>query len=86
MSSPVGLADCLSPSRSGGADLLIIGTGARMAPLAPATREAVNTLGIRVEVQDTRNAAAQYNLLATERGAGQVAAALVPVGWRDGGA
>lgn len=66
-------------------DLLIVGTGPRVAPLAPATREAINALGIRVEVQDTRNAAAQYNLLATERGATQVAAALVPVGWLEGG-
>ncbi|GAM85183.1 hypothetical protein ANO11243_031870 [Dothideomycetidae sp. 11243] len=61
-------------------DLLVIGTGKRIAPIAPATRAALTELGVRVEVQDTRNAAAQFNLLATERGVQQVAAALVPVG------
>jgi hypothetical protein len=40
-------------------------------------------MGIRIEVQDSRNAASQYNLLATERGVGQVAAALLPVGWME---
>lgn len=61
-------------------DLLILGTGKHIVPLSPGTRKAINELGIRVEVADTRNAAAQYNLLATERGVEQVAAALVPVG------
>ncbi|KFZ12770.1 hypothetical protein V501_04066 [Pseudogymnoascus sp. VKM F-4519 (FW-2642)] len=65
-------------------DLLILGLGPNMMPLSPATRKAINSLGIQVEIQDTRNAAAQYNLLATERGLGSVAAALVPLGWRDG--
>ena len=65
-------------------DLLIIGTGPRMAPIAPAVRKYLNNLGIRLEIQDTRNAAAQFNLLATERGVGQVAAAMIPVGWKEG--
>ncbi|KAJ4343409.1 hypothetical protein N0V95_006671 [Ascochyta clinopodiicola] len=65
-------------------DLLIIGTGPSVLPLAPAVRKYLNDLGIRLEVQDTRNASAQFNLLATERGVGQVAAALIPTGWRDG--
>jgi NADH dehydrogenase [ubiquinone] 1 alpha subcomplex assembly factor 3 len=65
-------------------DLLIIGTGPSTVPIAPATRKHINDLGIRIEAQDTRNAAAQYNLLATERGVEQVAAALVPVGWKEG--
>ncbi|KAI8932489.1 hypothetical protein NX059_010672 [Plenodomus lindquistii] len=64
-------------------DLLIIGTGPRVTPVAPAVRAYLNGLGIRLEIQDTRNAAAQFNLLATERGVGQVAAALVPMGWRE---
>jgi uncharacterized protein len=55
-----------------------------MMPLSPETRRAINELGIQVEIQDTRNAAAQFNLLATERGLGSVAAALVPLGWREG--
>lgn len=64
-------------------DLLIIGTGPSIAPLSPETRQQLNELGIRVEVQDTRNAAAQFNLLATERGVQQIAAALIPIGWQD---
>lgn len=48
------------------------------------TKRHIAKLGIRVEVLDTRNAAAQFNLLATERGVSDVAAALVPVGWKEG--
>jgi NADH dehydrogenase [ubiquinone] 1 alpha subcomplex assembly factor 3 len=55
-----------------------------MAPLSVQTRRFINGLGIRVDVQDTRNASAQFNLLATERGVGNVAAALIPIGWREG--
>jgi NADH dehydrogenase [ubiquinone] 1 alpha subcomplex assembly factor 3 len=55
-----------------------------MAPLSPTTRKFINGLGIRVDIQDTRNASAQFNLLATERGTGNVAAALIPIGWREG--
>lgn len=51
-----------------------------MRPLAPKTRAFINALGIRIEVADTRNASAQFNLLATERGVGSVAAALIPLG------
>lgn len=50
------------------------------------SRRQMAKLGIRVEVMDTRNAAAQFNLLATERGLSEVAAALLPIGWQDGGA
>jgi NADH dehydrogenase [ubiquinone] 1 alpha subcomplex assembly factor 3 len=64
-------------------DLLIIGTGPTTIPIAPAVRRYLNDLGIRLEIQDTRNASAQFNLLATERGVGQVAAALIPIGWRE---
>jgi len=64
-------------------DLLIIGTGPSIMLISPATRRRINELGIRIEVQDTRNAAAQYNLLATERGVEQVAAALIPMGWKE---
>jgi NADH dehydrogenase [ubiquinone] 1 alpha subcomplex assembly factor 3 len=55
-----------------------------MRPISPKTRNYINSLGIRVDIQDTRNAAAQFNLLATERGVGSVAAALIPIGYRDG--
>ena len=63
---------------------MILGTGPRIAPLSPETRKHISALGMRVEVLDTRNAAAQFNLLATERGVDDVAAVLIPVGWREG--
>ncbi|KAL9608573.1 MAG: hypothetical protein Q9167_006606 [Letrouitia subvulpina] len=62
-------------------DLLILGTGGKMRQVSRRTREVVGDWGVRLDVSDTRNAAAQFNLLATERGVGQVAAALVPVSW-----
>jgi uncharacterized protein len=67
-----------------GVDLLILGLGPSMAPLSPATKRFINSLGIRVDIQDTRNASAQFNLLATERGVSSIAAALIPLGWREG--
>jgi NADH dehydrogenase [ubiquinone] 1 alpha subcomplex assembly factor 3 len=63
-------------------DLLVIGTGRATEALSPSTKKLLNGMGIRVEVADTRNAAAQYNLLAVERGTHEVAAALVPAGWK----
>jgi NADH dehydrogenase [ubiquinone] 1 alpha subcomplex assembly factor 3 len=63
-------------------DLLVIGTGHTMEILSQNTRKLLNNMGIRVEVVNTRNAAAQYNLLAVERGIQEVAAALVPAGWK----
>lgn len=51
--------------------------------LSPKTSSKIYSLGIRLEIQDTRNAAAQFNLLATERGINNVAAALIPIGWKE---
>jgi NADH dehydrogenase [ubiquinone] 1 alpha subcomplex assembly factor 3 len=65
-------------------ELLILGIGPQMRPISPETRKAITKLGMRVEVLDTRNAASQFTLLATERGINNVAAALMPVGWKDG--
>ncbi|EFQ25256.1 hypothetical protein CGRA01v4_06394 [Colletotrichum graminicola] len=65
-------------------DLLIIGVGPKIVPLSPATKKHLSSLGIRVEVLDTRNAASQFNLLATERGVDDVAGAMIPIGWVDG--
>ncbi|ROW12087.1 hypothetical protein VMCG_00029 [Cytospora schulzeri] len=65
-------------------DLLILGLGGEMRPLSPATRKYLSSLGLRIEVLDTRNAAAHFNMLATERGVDEVAAALIPIGWREG--
>lgn len=62
-------------------DLLIVGTGGKVWPLSKETREYINGLGIRIDVMDTGNAAAAYNLLATERGTDNVAAAMLPLGW-----
>ncbi|MCJ1350173.1 MAG: hypothetical protein MMC33_000154 [Icmadophila ericetorum] len=64
-------------------DMLILGLGPSMHPISPETRKHLSSLGVRVELQDTRNAAAQFNLLATERGVGNVAAALIPIGWKE---
>ena len=64
-------------------DLLILGLGPTMLPLSPETRRIINAMGIRVDVQDTRNAASQFNLLATERGVDTIAAAMIPIGWRE---
>lgn len=65
-------------------DLLILGLGPEIRPLSPETRKHLSSLGLRVEVLDTRNAASQFNMLATERGVDDVAAALIPIGWREG--
>ena len=62
-------------------DMLILGLGSSVLPLSPETKRHINSLGIRVDIQDTRNAAAQFNLLATERGVTEIAAALIPIGW-----
>ncbi|KAM0264944.1 hypothetical protein ACHAQJ_000460 [Trichoderma viride] len=75
-----GLFDVLWPRP----DLLIIGVGKHNLPLSPQTRQIISELGMRVEMLDTRNAAAQFNLLATERGVSEVAAALIPIGWEEG--
>jgi len=61
-------------------DLLVIGTGSSIKPLTKETRKIISNLGIRVEILDTRNAASQYNLLATERGVHEIAAAILPMG------
>ncbi|KAJ5103307.1 hypothetical protein N7532_003836 [Penicillium argentinense] len=63
-------------------DIMILGLGQNTMPLSPETKRHINALGIRVEVQDTRNAAGQFNLLATERGVSEVAAAMIPSGWK----
>ncbi|KAK4216705.1 hypothetical protein QBC37DRAFT_84648 [Rhypophila decipiens] len=63
-------------------DLLIIGMGKDIRPLSPETRKMIGELGMRVDVLDTRNAASLFNLLATERGVDDVAAVLVPLGWK----
>ncbi|KAI3337011.1 hypothetical protein HD806DRAFT_24418 [Xylariaceae sp. AK1471] len=65
-------------------DLLILGLGPEIRPISPELRRHISSLGMRVEILDTRNAAAQFNLLATERGVNDIAAALIPIGWKEG--
>lgn len=66
-------------------DLVIIGTGGRLWMLGKEVKEWIGAvLGCRVDVMDTANAAAAYNLLARERGVdggAGVGALLLPVGW-----
>ncbi|KAI1609434.1 NADH dehydrogenase 1 alpha subcomplex assembly factor 3 [Exophiala viscosa] len=64
-------------------DLLIIGTGRKLWMLNQDTRKHLSEgLGIKVDVMDTANAAAAYNLLATERGTAEVGALMIPDGFR----
>ena len=66
-------------------DLLLLGTGARLQMLSKPTRDYISrVLGLRVDVMDTANASAAYNLLAQERGVeggGGVGAVMLPLGW-----
>ncbi|KIY02275.1 uncharacterized protein Z520_02413 [Fonsecaea multimorphosa CBS 102226] len=63
-------------------DLLLVGTGHRLWMLSRETRAYISEeLGIKVDVMDTPNAAAAYNLLVMERGVEEVGAILIPEGW-----
>ncbi len=69
--------DSLAPVfEHGGVELLLLGLGRRMAPVAAALRAALKARGIAVEAMDTGAACRTYNvLLAEDR---RVAAALLP--------
>ena len=61
-----------------GIEILLLGCGARMAPVPPALRAALKAEGMVVDAMDTGAACRTYNvLLAEER---HVAAALLPAG------
>ncbi|EHY56866.1 hypothetical protein ABEF95_001200 [Exophiala dermatitidis] len=76
--SSLGIFDLVFPKP----DLLIIGTGGKLWMLSRETRKFLSEeLGIRVDVMDTANAAAAYNLLATERGVKEVAGLMIPDGF-----
>ncbi|EXJ83313.1 hypothetical protein A1O1_06932 [Capronia coronata CBS 617.96] len=63
-------------------DLLLIGTGRKLWMLGAETRKYLSEqLGIRVDIMDTANAAAAYNLLAMERGVTEVAGLMIPDGF-----
>ncbi|WWC73565.1 uncharacterized protein I206_107537 [Kwoniella pini CBS 10737] len=58
-------------------EILLFGTGQTAIPAPKAIREYISSLGIQLDVMDTRNAASTYNLLAEE--GRTVAAALCPL-------
>lgn len=60
----------------GGVELLLLGLGRHMAPVAPSLRAALRASGIALEAMDTSAACRTYNLLAAEDR--RVAAALLP--------
>ena len=60
----------------GGVELLLVGLGRRMAPVAAALRAALKAKGVAVEAMDTGAACRTYNLLIAEDR--RVAAALLP--------
>lgn len=62
---------------AGQIDVLILGTGAEIAPVPGALRSALEAAGIGVEIMATPTAARSYNLLLAE--GRRVAAALLPV-------
>jgi uncharacterized protein len=69
--------ESLSPVvAAGGIELLLLGTGSRMTPVAPALRASLREHGIVIEAMDTGAACRTYNLLAAEQR--RVAAALLP--------
>ena len=74
---PAVTAESLAPVvEHGGVELLLLGLGRRMMPVAAALRAALRARGIAVEPMDTGAACRTYNvLLAEER---RVAAALLP--------
>lgn len=61
-----------------GIEILLLGCGARMVPVAPALRAALKAKGMVVDAMDTGAACRTYNVLVAEER--RVAAALLPVG------
>ena len=62
----IALADVLSAPR-GSIELLIVGTGAQLAPLSRETREGLRDVGVRVDFMATGSAVSTYNILLGER-------------------
>ncbi|MGH6969272.1 MAG: Mth938-like domain-containing protein [Stellaceae bacterium] len=70
--------DSLSPLFGRGIEILLLGCGARLAPVPAALRAGLKSKGMVVDAMDTGAACRTYNvLLAEER---RVAAALLPPG------
>jgi len=71
------LAAVTEVARAGTIDLLLVGCGARMAPLPPGLRQAFRELGVVMEPMDTGAACRTYNVLMAE--GRRVAAALIAI-------
>lgn len=71
------LADIAAAGRAGQVDLLLLGTGARMAQIGRGLRQELRAAGVVIEVMDTGAACRTYNVLLAE--GRKVAAALIAV-------
>jgi uncharacterized protein len=71
------LAAVAEAARARMIDLLLVGCGARMAPLPPALRRSFRGLGVVLEPMDTGAACRTYNVLMAE--GRRVAAALIAI-------
>jgi uncharacterized protein len=72
-----GLAAVAEAARAGTIDLLLVGCGARMAPIPAPLRQALRDVGVVVEPMDTGAACRTYNVLMAE--GRRVAAALIAI-------
>jgi uncharacterized protein len=70
-----GLTEVVEAARAGTIDLLLVGCGARMAPIPAQLRQALRDVGVVVEPMDTGAACRTYNVLMAE--GRRVAAALI---------
>jgi uncharacterized protein len=69
-------AENLAPIVShGGVEILLLGCGAHLVPVAPALRQALKAAGISIDAMDTGAACRTYNVLMAEER--KVAAALI---------
>jgi uncharacterized protein len=74
----VSLASLRPVVDKGGVEILLLGCGARMAPVPSELRQALRDAGIVVDAMDTGAACRTYNVLLSEER--RVAAALLPIG------
>jgi uncharacterized protein len=72
-----GLAAVADAARAGTIDLLLVGCGARMAPIPAQIRQAMRDVGVVTEPMDTGAACRTYNVLMAE--GRRVAAALIAI-------
>jgi uncharacterized protein len=72
-----GLAAVAEAARAGTIDLLLVGCGARMAPIPAQVRRALRDVGVVMEPMDTGAACRTYNVLMAE--GRRVAAALIAI-------